>query len=161
MDETKLIAEAHQFAIDIAWEAGALIRDRYNAPHDVDHKGTIDLVTETDRASERLIAEAIRAHFPDHQLLAEEGSTAADAVASPYRWVVDPLDGTTNFAHRFPHFAVSIGLERENVLLAGAVYDPMRDEVFEAARGQGARLNGEALHVAGRTELITTLLATG
>ena len=161
MDETTLIAEAHRFAIDLAREAGALIRERYNAPHDIDHKGTIDLVTETDHASERLIAAAIRARFPDHQLLAEEGSTAAPLGASPYRWVVDPLDGTTNFAHRFPHFAVSIGLERDNILLAGAVYDPMRDELFEAARGQGARLNGEAIHVAGRTELIASLLATG
>jgi myo-inositol-1(or 4)-monophosphatase len=75
--------------------------------------------------------------------------------------VVDPLDGTTNFAHRYPHFAVCIGLERENELLAGAVYDPMRDEMFEAARGQGARLNGAGIRVAERTELITTLLATG
>jgi myo-inositol-1(or 4)-monophosphatase len=161
LSETALIAEAHAFAIDLAREAGALIRDRYNAPHDVDLKGTIDLVTETDHASERLIAEAIRTRFPDHRLLAEEGSTAADADSSPYRWVVDPLDGTTNFAHRFPHFAVSIGLERENELLAGAVYDPMRDELFEAAQGQGARLNGTALRVAERTELITALLATG
>ncbi len=161
MTEIARIAEAHAFAIDLAREAGALIRDRYHAPHEVDHKGAIDLVTETDHASERLIAEAIRARFPDHQLLAEEGTTAADAAASPYRWVVDPLDGTTNFAHRFPHFAVSIGLERENVLIAGAVYDPMRDEMFEAARGRGARLNGTELHVAGRSELITTLLATG
>lgn len=161
MDETRLIDEAHRFAIDLAREAGVLIRDRFNAPRDVDHKGTIDLVTDTDRASERMIAEAIRARFPDHQLLAEEGSTAADTAASPYRWVVDPLDGTTNFAHRYPHFAVSIGLERDNELLAGAVYDPMRDEMFEAARGQGARLDGTAIHVAERAELIATLLATG
>jgi myo-inositol-1(or 4)-monophosphatase len=161
VDETRLIVEAHRFAVDLAREAGELIRDRFHTPHDVYHKGTIDLVTDTDRASERLIAEAIRTRFPEHQLLAEEGSTAADAAASPYRWVVDPLDGTTNFAHRFPHFAVSIGLERGNELLAGAVYDPMRDEMFEAARGQGARLNGTTIRVAERTELITTLLATG
>lgn len=161
LNEASLIAEAHTFAIDLAREAGALIRERYDAPHDIDHKGTIDLVTETDRASERLIADAIRARFPNHQLLAEEGSTAAPPGASPYRWVVDPLDGTTNFAHRFPHFAVSIGLERDNTLLVGAVYDPMRDELFEAACGQGARLNGEGIRVAGRAELIASLLATG
>lgn len=161
MSEDSLIAEAHQFAIDLARQAGALIRARFNEPRDIDHKGTIDLVTDTDRASERLIADAIRSRFPDHQLLAEEGSTAAPPGASPYRWVVDPLDGTTNFAHRFPHFAVSIGLERESELLTGAVYDPMRDELFDAARGQGARLNGAAIHVAERSELIASLLATG
>jgi myo-inositol-1(or 4)-monophosphatase len=161
LHETTLITEAHEFAIDLARDAGALIRDHFSAPPDVDHKGTIDLVTDADRASERLIAEAIRRRFPDHQLLAEEGATAADAGASPYRWVVDPLDGTTNFAHRYPHFAVCIGLEREDELLVGAVYDPMRDEMFEAARGQGARLNGATIRVAERTELITTLLATG
>ncbi len=161
MDETKLITEAHQFAVDLARQAGALIRDRFNEPRDVDHKGTIDLVTDTDHASERMIADAIRSRFPDHQLLAEEGSSAAPPGASPYRWVVDPLDGTTNFAHRFPHFAVSIGLERDGTLLAGAVYDPMRDELFDAARGQGARLNDNAILVADRTELITSLLATG
>ncbi len=161
MDETKLIAEAHEFAIDLARKAGTLIRNRFNEPRDVDHKGTIDLVTDTDRASERMIADAIRARFPDHQLLAEEGSTAASPGASPWRWVVDPLDGTTNFAHGFPHVAVSIGLERESELLVGAVYDPMRDEMFEASRGNGARLNGATITVGERTELIEALLATG
>lgn len=156
-----LITEAHAFAIDVAREAGNRLRERFDGPRDVDRKGTIDLVTDADRASEALIAGAIRDRFPDHRLLAEEGATGAAPGSSPYRWVVDPLDGTTNFAHRYPHFAVSIGLERAGELLAGAVYDPMRDEMFEAASGKGARLNGVRLHVSDRAELIGSLLASG
>lgn len=159
--ESDLIAEAHAFAVDLAREAGAILRERFAGPRDVDHKGTIDIVTDADRAAEQHIADAIRARFPEHQLLAEEGATAATPDASPYRWVVDPLDGTTNFAHHYPHFAVCIGLEREDELLVGAVYDPMRDELFEAARGKGARLNGEPIQVSRRDTLITSLLATG
>jgi myo-inositol-1(or 4)-monophosphatase len=159
--ETDLITEAHAFAVDLARDAGRILRARFGRARDVDLKGTIDLVTDADRASEDLIAIAIRDRFPDHRLLAEEGSTAAGQDAGGYRWVVDPLDGTTNFAHSYPHFAVCIGLEREGELLVGAVYDPMRDEMFEAARGAGARLNGEPIQVTGRTELISTLLATG
>ena len=159
--DTELITEAHGFAVELARETGALLRERFAGPRDIDHKGTIDLVTDADRAAEAMIATAINQRFPDHRLLAEEGSTGAVEGESPYRWVVDPLDGTTNFAHRYPHFAVCVGLEREGTLLVGAVYDPMRDEMFEAAKGQGARLNGEPIHVTGRAELITTLLASG
>lgn len=156
-----LIIEAHAFAIELAREAGGVLRERFAGRRDIDHKGTIDIVTDADRASEALIASAIRERYPDHRLLAEEGATGAGQGASPYRWVVDPLDGTTNFAHRYPHFAVSIGLERDGELLAGAVYDPMRDELFEARRGGGARLNGEPIRVTDRSELISSLLASG
>ncbi len=159
--DADLITEAHAFAVELAREAGGVLRERFDGPRDIDHKGTIDIVTDADRASETLIANAIRERFPDHRLLAEEGATAAADDASPYRWVVDPLDGTTNFAHRFPHFAVCIGLERDGELLAGAVYDPMRDEMFEAAKGHGARLNGSPIRVSDRTELISSLLASG
>lgn len=159
--DTDLITEAHAFAVDLAREAGGVLRERFDGPRDIDHKGAIDIVTDADRASETLIATAIRGRFPQHRLLAEEGATAADPGSSPYRWVVDPLDGTTNFAHRFPHFAVSIGLECDGELIAGAVYDPMRDEMFEAAKGRGARLNGKTLHVSDRSELITGLFASG
>lgn len=159
--ETEIISEAHRFAVELARETGALLRERFDGPRDIDHKGTIDLVTDADRAAEAMIAAAINKRFPDHRLLAEEGSTGATEGERPYRWVVDPLDGTTNFAHRYPHFAVCIGLEREGNLLVGAVYDPMRDEMFEAAKGQGARLNGEPIHVTSRAELITTILASG
>ena len=159
--DTELITEAHAFAMDVARQAGVILRERFDGPRDIDHKGTIDIVTDADRASEALIAAAIRDRFPEHRLLAEEGATGAKPGTSPYRWVVDPLDGTTNFAHRYPHFAVSVGLERDGELLVGAVYDPMRDELFEAARGSGARLNGVPIAVTDRSELLSSLLASG
>ncbi len=159
MIETE-IAEAHEFAIGLARKAGMLLRERFDGPRDVDHKGAIDIVTDADRASESLIAAAIRERFPEHMLLAEEGSTGGSSHGR-WRWVVDPLDGTTNFAHRYPHFATSIALEREGEVIVGAVYDPMRDEMFEAAKGVGARLNGEPIVVASRSALLSTLLATG
>jgi myo-inositol-1(or 4)-monophosphatase len=159
MIETE-IAEAHEFAVSLAREAGKLLRERFEGPRDVDHKGEIDLVTDADRASEALIANAIRERFPDHLLLAEEGSTGARSRGA-WRWVVDPLDGTTNFAHRYPHFATSIALEHDGDVVVGAVYDPMRDEMFEAAKGMNARLNGEPIAVTPQSALLSTLLATG
>lgn len=158
---TNLITEAHAFAVDLARETGEMLRRRFSEARDIEHKGTIDIVTDADKAAEAMISAAIRDRFPDHRLLAEEGATGAAEGSNPYRWVVDPLDGTTNFAHHYPHFAVCIGLEREGELLVGAVYEPMRDEMFEAARGAGARLNGKPIHVTDREELITSLLATG
>lgn len=149
-------------AVDIAREAGAILRDRYGREHEVRYKGPVDLVTEADAASEALIAGRLRAAYPDHQLLAEEGAReAGDKSSSPYRWVVDPLDGTTNYAHGFPHFAVSIGLERDRAPLVGVVYDPLRDELFAAARGQGATLNGHPIQVSTTQQLLRSVLATG
>lgn len=159
MIETE-IAEAHEFAVGLAREAGHLLRERFDGPRDVDHKGVIDLVTDADRASEALIAARIRERFPEHLLLAEEGSTGASSRGA-WRWVVDPLDGTTNFAHRYPHFATSIALEHDDEVVVGAVYDPMRDEMFEAAKGMGARMNGELIVVTSRSALLSSLLATG
>src|SRR5690606_1742156 len=99
-------------AISVAREAGAILRDRYGKDHEVRFKGPVDMVTEADAAAEALIAERLRSLYPDHDLLGEEGATgSSDASGSPYRWIIDPLDGTTNFAHSMPHFSVSIGLE--------------------------------------------------
>lgn len=152
-------------AIDAAMTAGGFLRERFGQPHDVRHKGTVDLVTEADRGAEELIVSRIRAEFPNHRLLGEEGTARlplddADR-GSPYGWIVDPLDGTTNFAHSVPHFAVSIGLEEGGEPLVGVVYDPIRDEMFVAERGKGATCNGAPLAVSSATELIDAILATG
>jgi myo-inositol-1(or 4)-monophosphatase len=149
-----------RFTAEVAREAGGILRERYGQPHVVRFKGTIDLVTEADQASEAHIAARLRDAFPDHDLLGEEG-TRGNGDASPYRWVIDPLDGTTNFAHGLPTFAVSIGLEEAGVPIVGAVYDPMRDELFVARRGGGATLNGAPLRVSATEDLISSLLATG
>lgn len=160
MDE-KHITAAHEFSVELARKTGVMLRERFDQARDIEHKGTIDIVTDADKAAEAMIAGAIRERFPEHRLLAEEGATGAPDGTSPYRWVIDPLDGTTNFAHHYPHFAVCIGLEREGELLVGVVYEPMRNEMFEAAKGMGARLNGDPIHVSLRDELIASLLATG
>jgi len=150
-------------AVAAATAAGALLRSHLGRPLDVQHKGTVDLVTEADRAAEALIAARLRGAFPDHRLLGEEGAREDPAApaGSPYRWLIDPLDGTTNFAHGLPHFAVSIGLEDGAGPLAGVVYDPMRDELFTAARGGGAFRNGQPLAVSGTDDLVRALLVTG
>jgi myo-inositol-1(or 4)-monophosphatase len=142
-----------------ASRAGALIRARYAEPSAVQFKSEVDLVTETDREAERLIVAEIVAAFPDHGIVAEESPPLA--AASPYRWFVDPLDGTTNFAHGFPHFAVSIALEFEGRLVLGLVLDPVRGERFSALHGQGARLNGAPIGVSGTSDISTALLGTG
>jgi myo-inositol-1(or 4)-monophosphatase len=147
-------------AAQIARDAGQILRDRFGQPHDVRFKGTIDLVTEADQAAEDLIAERLRALCPEHDLLCEEGSVGATTGAA-LRWVVDPLDGTTNFAHGLPTFAVSIALEDAGIPIVGVVYDPMRDELFVARRGGGATLNGAPIHVSGVDQLISSILVTG
>ena len=147
------------FAIGIARESGRLLRDRLGTHLEVTHKGIINLVTDVDLASERLIREAIATHYPRHQILAEEGGLAENS--SDYRWIVDPLDGTTNFAHGFPIFAVSIALEYRGEMILGVVYDPTRDEMFAAERGAGAALNNRPIRVSAATELSASLLCTG
>ena len=133
-----------------AQQAGKIIADAYRTDFQVYYKeGTLtNLVTEVDRRSEAAIVEVISAAFPKHRILAEEGGEASRK-DSPYRWYVDPLDGTTNFAHGFPVFCVSIGLEADGHMILGVVYDPLRRELFEAEAGQGAFLNGERVHVFG------------
>jgi len=147
------------FDIRVAEDAGRLLRDRVGTRIDIGHKGDINLVTDVDLASERLIRDAIATHYPRHQVLGEEGGLADSS--SDYRWVVDPLDGTTNFAHGFPVFAVSIALEYQGETLLGVVYDPMRDELFAAERGAGATLNRRSIHVSDTAELSQSLLSTG
>lgn len=146
-------------AVEIAREAGALLLPFFDRRVRIEYKGEVDLVTEADRASERLIVERLRARFPDHAIVAEEGGgRAAD---SPYRWYVDPLDGTTNFAHGFPVFCVSIGLEKSGEIVAGVVYDPIRDELFTAESGSGALLNSRPIRISETAALSQCLLATG
>lgn len=169
MAERIVPSGSRDLAIAAAREAGAVLRERLLQPRDVQFKGTVDLVTDADRASEALIAGRIRETFSDHRLIGEEGARGAEgsdepreaAENVPYGWLVDPLDGTTNFAHGYPHFAVAIALEREGRVVLGVVYDPMRDELFLAERGGGATLNGVPLRVTTEDRLIRSLLATG
>lgn len=150
-------------AVDIAREASALIAEaskrRGLADRSFELKGEYDLVTETDRASEKLIVERLRAHFPSHAIVAEEGGRRDGA--SEYCWYVDPLDGTTNFAHGFPVFNVTLALERAGELLCGVIVDPTRDEMFRAETGSGAFLNDRRIRVSGAARLEDSLSATG
>lgn len=150
---------AHE-AAQIARDAGEILRDRFGQPHEVRYKGTIDLVTEADRAAEDLIADRLRTVCPEHDLLCEEGSVGA-TLGGTYCWVVDPLDGTTNFAHGLPTFAISIALEDAGVPVVGVVYDPMRDELFVARKGGGATLNDKPMVVSAVDQLIASILVTG
>jgi myo-inositol-1(or 4)-monophosphatase len=157
------VASFLETAIEIGREASALIarsveRQTAHGQH-FELKGEYDLVTETDRASEQLIVERLRSHFPSHGIVAEEGG--GHESASEYRWYVDPLDGTTNFAHGFPVFNVTLALERAGELIAGVVIDPTRDEVFSAERGGGAYLNSRRIHVSAASRIEDALSATG
>ncbi len=145
----------------VALEAGALLRRFYAEGVRTEYKTDVDLVTEADRQSEALILERLTAAFPDHGIFGEEGTRRR--LNADYRWHVDPLDGTTNFAHSFPQFCVSLGLEDRpsNTMAAGVLYDPLRDELFVAERGKGAYLNGRRLHVSRTPRLGEALLATG
>ena len=143
----------------ISREAGRLIMTYFERRIGYEYKGDVDLVTEADRASEKLIVERIRQHFPSHDIVGEEG-TRKDT-GSDYRWYVDPLDGTTNFAHGYPVFCVSLGVEGTDGIVAGVLYDPTRDELFAAEKGSGASLNGRPIQVSNTKKLSESLLATG
>ena len=152
----------------IARQAGALLRKFYEKGVSTEYKGDVDIVTEADRASEQLIREKLKAAFPTHGVYGEEGTR--DQMESEYRWYVDPLDGTTNFAHGFPAFCVVLGLEHrpaglasdaDGEIVAGVIYDPLRNEMFSAERGKGAFLNGRAIHVSKTKTLQESLTATG
>ena len=150
--------------LSVAWEAagaaGEIIRDNWRQPKYIDFKGAIDLVTSVDRESERKIVETIRGHFPDHSILAEE-ETDVRGSQQELRWIVDPLDGTTNFAHGYPQFCVSIAFERDGQVVLALVYDPLRGECFRAIAGHGATLDGERITVSAIDQLDRALLATG
>jgi myo-inositol-1(or 4)-monophosphatase len=157
-------AGARELAVETALAAGAILRERLELDRTIDFKGAIDLVTDADRASEALIEAAIAERFPEHRFVGEEMtflSGGAPAGSELYSWLVDPLDGTTNYAHRYPHFAVSIALEHAGQVVLGVVYDPMRDELFLAERGDGATLNGAPIRVSAIDRLERSLLATG
>ena len=152
----------------IAREAGALLRGFYEKGVATEYKGDVDLVTEADRASEQLIVSRLKAAFPGHGIFGEEGTR--DGLESEYRWYVDPLDGTTNFAHGFPAFCVLLGLEHrapglaadaDGEMVAAVTYDPLRNEMFEAEKGKGAWLNGRRIHVSKTKTLQESLTATG
>src|SRR5580704_4727592 len=143
----------------IAREAGMLLMTYFDQHIKVEYKGDADLVTAADRKSEALIRERIRQHWPAHDILGEEGGL--HDTGSDYRWYVDPLDGTTNFAHGYPVFCVSMGLEYKGNRIAGVIYDPTRDELFAAEQGSGAYLNQQRIHVSGTTNLAECLTATG
>ncbi len=143
---------------DLAREAGALLLSFFGKVT-IEYKGDVDLVTQADRSSEALIVERIRKQWPSHDLIGEEGSRIE--TGSDFRWYVDPLDGTTNFAHGYPVFCVSLGLEYKGELIAGVIFDPTRDEMFAAEKGGGSRLNGRVVRVSPATHLAESLLATG
>ena len=146
-------------AVEIAREAGALLADYFERRVTFELKGDFDLVTVADRASEKLIVERLRTHFPTHGIMAEEGG--GQESPSEYRWFVDPLDGTTNFAHSFPMFNVTLGLEKAGEMIAGVIYDPTRQEMFTAERGSGAWLNNRRIHVSAVCRLQDSLASTG
>lgn len=147
-------------AITAGREAGALLLDYVKSGFRVEHKNPINLVTDADRAAEECVIDRIRKHFPTHRFLAEERGRIEQS-PSPYLWVIDPLDGTTNFAHGYPAYCVSIGLEYRDRCILGAVFDPSRDELFTAIEGRGTRLNGRPIHVSDTMALDNSLLVTG
>src|SRR2546423_3658614 len=152
------------FAIQTARDAGRLLAERFGRALKISNKSELDLVTESDLASERLIIDRIKTHYPRHAILAEESGASEPAdreKESDRRWIIDPLDGTTNYAHGYPCFCVSIGLEHKGRSEIGVVYDPIRDEMFAAERGRGAALNGRRISVSRTMNLSAALLCTG
>lgn len=158
------MSDVLDFALDLARRAGQLLCDIAGREFQIGHKTTpIDLVTEADLASERLIVDALRARFPGQAILSEEGlgSDSGSAAQYPHLWLVDPLDGTVNFAHRYPIWGLTLALAERGRVVLGVSYDPLRDELYWAERGRGAWLNGTPLHVSSAATLQASLLATG
>jgi myo-inositol-1(or 4)-monophosphatase len=146
-------------AVEIAREAGVLLANYFERRVSFELKGEFDLVTEADRASEKLVVERLCSYFPSHAIVAEEGS--GQPGDSEYRWYVDPLDGTTNFAHSFPMFNVTLALERAGEVIAGVIYDPLRQEMFTAEQGGGAYLNNRRIRVTRAARITDALGSTG
>lgn len=150
------------FAIETARDAGRVLLEKFGRIETVTKKGDINLVTEADLASEALIVERIKSHFPRHAILAEEaGNAVVTGENGGHKWIIDPLDGTTNYAHGYPCFCVTIALEHEGEIVLGVTYDPTRDELFTAEKGRGATLNGKPIRVSRTDELGNALLVTG
>jgi len=157
MENTKKILD---IAVEVAYEAGDIVSEAFNKPHDVEFKGDVNPVTEIDRESEAHIVQRLQAAFPDHHILAEE--EGGDALHTPGAiWIIDPVDGTNNFAHNFPHIGISIALVVDGTPHIGIIYDPLRDELFAARLGAGATLNDAPIHVSEIPKLANAFLATG
>ncbi|XP_054800196.1 inositol-phosphate phosphatase-like isoform X2 [Prosopis cineraria] len=156
------LAEFLASAVQAAQEAGEIIRKSFYQTKNVEHKGQVDLVTETDKACEDLIFNHLGKLYPTHKFIGEETSAVLGAaeLTDEHTWIVDPLDGTTNFVHGFPFVCVSIGLTIQKVPTVGVVYNPILNELFTAIRGRGAFLNGNPIKASSQTELISSLLAT-
>lgn len=153
-----MTAERFEFAKELAQRAGVILRQGYGRVQQVEHKGSIDLVTEFDLRSEAMIVAAIEEHFPQDSIHAEESGERGDG---RQRWIIDPLDGTTNFAHAIPHFCISIAWAEEQKPTFGIIYEPLRDELFAAYEGLGAWLNDTAIAVSPTAQLSESLLVTG
>ncbi|MFQ5779967.1 MAG: inositol monophosphatase family protein [Nitrospiria bacterium] len=146
-------------AIEAAKRSGRILKVGLQREVEIYYKGALNLVTNIDTRSERAIVALIGRHFPDHQIIAEEGHGRKNR--SPYRWIIDPLDGTTNYAHRFPFFCVSIALEVKGRILLAVIYDPVRKELFTAEKGKGTFLNGRPVKVSSINKVSRSLLVTG
>ncbi len=152
------------FAVETAREAGQVLLEKFGRKIEISKKGNINLVTEADFASEKLIIEKIRSYYPKHSILAEESGESKAAIAdgeSIWKWIIDPLDGTTNYAHGYPCFCVTIALEHAGEIVLGVTFDPTRDELFAAEKGRGATLNNKKISVSGTSELSEALIVTG
>jgi len=158
-DEQHRMKSFRESAIEIARETGTFLRGRLNSVHSIDYKGEIDLVTEADKISEEMIASKINHLFPGHDILAEE-FTYVDR-GSDFRWIIDPLDGTTNYAHGYPVFCVSIALQNLDEIILGVIHNPMLEEMFVAEKGQRAFLNDREIHVSNTIGIPESLIATG
>jgi myo-inositol-1(or 4)-monophosphatase len=153
------VSDFLQIAEGIVRQAGAVLMEGYGNVRHIQQKGVIDLVTEFDKRSEEVIISSIQQKFPDHAILAEE--SGHNKTVSEYQWVVDPLDGTTNFAHGIPIFSVSVALLKNNSPVVGVVYDPLRNEMFSAELGHGATLNNHPIHVSSQMDLEQAVISTG
>jgi myo-inositol-1(or 4)-monophosphatase len=150
---------AHELSKELALKAGKMLRENLGQKREIEFKGVVDIVTEMDKRAEAMIIAGIQESFPKHGILTEESDELVSD--SPVRWIIDPIDGTTNYAHGYPVYCVSIGIEEAGVLKAGVVYDPNLDETFTAVAGKGAFLNGKPIRVSDTLELDKSLLATG
>ncbi len=157
--DTSALTEIQSIVINAARQAGEILRKNWGQAGQIEHKGAIDLVTETDRLAEAAILTTLQAHYPDFSILAEEAGQRGDNAEQ--RFIVDPLDGTTNYAHAYPCFCVSIALEQQGVVTLGVIYEPLLDELYTAIKGQGAYVNGKPLFVSATNNLNDSLLVTG
>jgi myo-inositol-1(or 4)-monophosphatase len=150
------------FAMQTAREAGQILLDKFGRKINISKKGDIDLVTEADLASEKFIIERIKSYYPKHSILAEEsGEAVVVGGTNVWKWIIDPLDGTTNFAHGYPCFCVTLALEHEGKIVVGVTFDPTREEMFAAEKGEGASLNGRQIRVSETEKLSEGLIVTG